>query len=245
MSILKRITKKYMSLRFLNKKATKLSILGASLIGLCLSSGYSFAKYRDENYAGGSAGTAKFSNGIVSYQEKTYSLANVSEANNNLGTYAFAANFSIDFSESEVALDYTLRIKFGESFNSPWTDTLFNYNNKASFKWGTSHKLYTLTENNGKFTSTQNYSSVLGTNISKNTSYIAKDNTWLSASSYSINNEIITLSGSVDGSQLNTLQNYKVIFFLDILLNNTTGKVDAPNVYLLFDLDVTQKGGGN
>ena len=141
MSILKKITKKYKSLRFFNKKATKLSVLGAALIGLCISSGASFAKYRDGKYTGEGAGVAKFSNGIISYSEKTYSLANVSESNNNLGTYAFAASFSIDFSDSEVALDYTVRIKFAESFNSPWTDSLFNFDNKASFKWNTNHKL--------------------------------------------------------------------------------------------------------
>ena len=71
MSILKRITKKYKSLRFLNKKATKLSILGVALIGLCLSSSYSFAKYRDENYGGGNAGAAKFDFGKITYTPTT------------------------------------------------------------------------------------------------------------------------------------------------------------------------------
>ena len=49
MSILKKITNKYGFLRFLNRKTTKLFLLSATLVGLCLSSGYSFAKYREEN----------------------------------------------------------------------------------------------------------------------------------------------------------------------------------------------------
>ena len=64
-NIVKKITKKYKWLRFLNYKTTKLAVLSAALFGLCLSSGASFAKYRDENYGGGNAGAAKFGDAII------------------------------------------------------------------------------------------------------------------------------------------------------------------------------------
>ena len=46
-NIIKKITKKYKWLRFLNYKTTKLAVLSAALFGLCLSSGASFDKYRE------------------------------------------------------------------------------------------------------------------------------------------------------------------------------------------------------
>lgn len=244
-NILKKITKKYKWLRFLNYKTTKLAVLSAALFGLCLSSGASFAKYRDENYGNGNAGTAKFSNGIIEYVEKTYSLANVSEEKDNLGTYAFAANFSIDFSQSEVALDYILKIKFANSFNSIWDDNdpMFNFDGKVSFVWDKAYSLYTLEENDGKFTSSNDFNKILGTNISSNTTYISKNNSWLSSSDYSYGNEIITINGSVDGNKLSNKEEYKIIFFVDIILNDDIGKVEAPDIYFIFDLETIQKGG--
>ena len=77
-NVLKKITKKYKWLRFLNYKTTKLAVLSAALFGLCLSSGASFAKYRDENYGGGNAGAAKFGGEIVSFDYKTYSIEKIS-----------------------------------------------------------------------------------------------------------------------------------------------------------------------
>ena len=70
-NVLKKITKKYKWLRFLNYKTTKLAVLSAALFGLCLSSGASFAKYRDENYGGGNAGIATIKDVKVNYIPQT------------------------------------------------------------------------------------------------------------------------------------------------------------------------------
>ena len=109
-NVLKKITKKYKWLRFLNYKTTKLAVLSAALFGLCLSSGASFAKYRDENYGGGNAGVAKFgAEPDIKYTLDAIKFPdNVDES--DLGTYAYIAEFGIGFPEIEIKANYTLSI---------------------------------------------------------------------------------------------------------------------------------------
>lgn len=109
-NVLKKITKKYKWLRFLNRKVTKLSVLGASLVGLCVSSGASFAKYRDENYGNGDAGAARFGAKIENTTKFIY-LPTIGGTNSPSGYYAFAAEFCVDFSECEVKTKYNLGLK--------------------------------------------------------------------------------------------------------------------------------------
>ena len=100
--------KKYMGiLRLFKKKSVKLSLVCLSLIGMLLSSGASFAKYRDENYGGGNAGAAKFGSWSV---QSNMAPINVPE-NAPTGWYAFKADFSVLFTSGEVSRQYTLKIK--------------------------------------------------------------------------------------------------------------------------------------
>ena len=46
--------------KLFRKKVFKLGLVGTSLLGLMISSGFSFAKYIDTNYGNGNAGAAKF-----------------------------------------------------------------------------------------------------------------------------------------------------------------------------------------
>lgn len=108
-NVLKKITKKYKWLRFLNYKTTKLAVLSAALFGLCLSSGHSFAKYRDENYGNGNAGAAKF---VVDFESIPTTISVAELVEDDIGDmFAFAAYFSIDFSNCEVKTNYTLDLR--------------------------------------------------------------------------------------------------------------------------------------
>ena len=102
--------------RIFRKKAFKLSMVGISLVGLLLSSGHSFAKYRDENYGGGNAGAAKFGSWNVEY---TTTPIKIPDETSNNGIYAFIADFKVSFSEGEVKRAYTLKVKDVESSVDP------------------------------------------------------------------------------------------------------------------------------
>ena len=109
-------------LRLFKKKAFKLSVLGMALIGLLISSGTSFAKYRDEHYGGGNAGAAKFGSWNI-----TQSIVSVNfPEDRKEGYYAFVADFNVYFSEGEVAREYTLKVK---AVDNDVTANETNFNN--------------------------------------------------------------------------------------------------------------------
>ena len=109
-NVLKKITKKYKWLRFLNRKVTKLSVLGASLVGLCISSGASFAKYRDENYGSGNAGIATIKDVKVNYIPQTIQIpSNITSSDE--GYHCFIATFYVSIDQCEVACNYTLSLQ--------------------------------------------------------------------------------------------------------------------------------------
>ena len=109
-NVLKKITKKYKWLRFLNYKTTKLAVLSAALFGLCLSSGASFAKYRDENYGGENAGAAKFEYGKITPDFKSIQEP---KSSNGLkqGVHAFSREFCLEIPKVEVSIAYTLKLR--------------------------------------------------------------------------------------------------------------------------------------
>ena len=131
--------KKYKGiLRLFKKKTFKLSVLGMALIGLLISSGTSFAKYRDENYGGGNAGAAKFGNWSI-----TQSIVSVNfPEDRKEGYYAFVADFNVYFSEGEVAREYTLKVKAVDNSvtanetnfnNAEKADAIYYYLDSSSF----------------------------------------------------------------------------------------------------------------
>lgn len=108
--ILKKITKKYKWLRFLNYKTTKLTVLSVALFGLCLSSGASFAKYRDENYGNGNAGAAKFEYGVIVAASKSIQEPKNSD-NLSHGIHVFSCEFSLQIPTVEVSISYTIKLR--------------------------------------------------------------------------------------------------------------------------------------
>lgn len=238
-NILKKITKKYKWLRFLNYKTTKLAVLSAALFGLCLSSGASFAKYRDENYGNGNAGAAKFGGEIVSFDYKTYSIENISAQ--YYGTYAFVAEFSIDFSDYETSFYYNISLKITASDSDIWSSN--NPVSGTSFSYKTGN-LYTLDTD---FNPTNKVSSLLTENmaINKNYAYASNENVWNSSLSsdwlsYDGENDVVTLTGSMEASDSNKIIEYKILYFVDIAVEDAN---DIPESYILYNLNIIQKGG--
>ena len=112
------------SLLLFNKKVV--CMVGKSLVGLLISSGNSFAKYRDENYGGGNAGAAKFGSWSI-----TSSTVNVQFPDNApKGYYAFIASFTVSFTEGEVAREYTLKV-MGVDYSTPASVENFNAYDKT------------------------------------------------------------------------------------------------------------------
>lgn len=108
--ILKKITKKYKWLRFLNYKTTKLAVLSAALFGLCLSSGASFAKYRDENYGGGDAGVVKFEYGTITpYSSPIQEPQKF--ANTKGGIHVFPCEFKLEIPTVETSISYSVKLR--------------------------------------------------------------------------------------------------------------------------------------
>ena len=248
-NIVKKITKKYKWLRFLNYKTTKLAVLSAALFGLCLSSGASFAKYRDENYGGGNAGAAKFGGGIVSFSNKTYSLANILPENNDYGVYAFVAEFSIDFSEIEVSANYKMNLKFGENefstYTNPGTIRYTDFVFQETDYGDTQSNVYTLSQQtDGSFSLVKNNNAVkteifgnTSTSLNPGNTYFAKKENgnfnWNYLNTYS--NGELTFEGSVVSGNVET---FKLVYFINIILEgNSTFAEDS---YILYDLNIWQ-----
>lgn len=124
--ILKKITKKYKWLRFLNYKTTKLAVLSAALFGLCLSSGASFAKYRDENYGNGNAGIATMGDVVVTYYEEgvdpIIQLPKEGTAGDE-GWHVFIATIKVQFFNVEVKQNFNITFKLGSIDNDKFSDT--------------------------------------------------------------------------------------------------------------------------
>ena len=165
-NILKKITKKYKWLRFLNKKVTKLSILGTSLVGLCISSGASFAKYIDTNYGNGNAGAARFKVSVTNDTRFIYLPDDLSTF--KMGYYAFVAEFCVDFSECEVKSKYDLYLKicgeYSTNYDSPLaggTQTYFllpsNIDYMYTIEGGVLDDKHTFVEDDVAYKLTNNY----------------------------------------------------------------------------------------
>ena len=113
----------FLSLRkVVKKKYIKLCLLAASLVGLMVSSSFSFAKYRNENYGGGNAGAARFSVNVTNDTKFIYLPDDLSGYESNY--YAFLASFCIDLSECEVNTKSNIYLKlcgeYSTNYDSPY-----------------------------------------------------------------------------------------------------------------------------
>lgn len=156
-NIIKKITKKYKWLRFLNYKTTKLAVLSAALFGLCLSSGASFAKYRDENYGNENAGAAKFGDAIIYSDYSRIQIPSNLSYTADFGFYAFIATFRIEFQASEVQRTYSLNLKMSQRSNNLY-DT-----GKETFP-ATNLSSFTLTGGTGETSEVNSFRTIISSN---------------------------------------------------------------------------------
>ena len=241
-------------LRFLKKKVVRLCIMGTSLVGLTVSSTLSFAKYRDEYYGGGNAGTAKFGSWLIESENTPIDVPN----NARSGWYAFLATFSLSFSTSEVDRSYTLKIK---AINHDENVNDFNNSKVAdnfSFYLSENVDVYTISrsENNGVITSEfkdTNFSSTLmnGSSLSFSSDkiYYKYDEThgsiplgqsWMSYSVNSTNydtdtNSLILANDHLLDSNEGDFHHYYIIYFVKIDQSKSVN-----DIKFIYNLDVRQ-----
>jgi hypothetical protein len=122
--------------KLVKKKVFKLGLTGASLIGLMISSGFSFAKYIDTNYGNGNAGAARFNVTVSNNTKFIYLPDDLSSFSS--GYYAFIADFTIDFTDCDVSTQYNLNLKICEEYST-------DYDNPYDLKYAKTYfKLPTL-----------------------------------------------------------------------------------------------------
>lgn len=226
--------------KLVRKKVVKLGLVGTSLLGLMISSGFSFAKYIDTNYGNGNAGTAKFDGGTITFVKTVYHQSSITS--DDLGIYAHFAEFRLDF-ESEVASEYSLEIKFGEYGTGTWdepgnTDYSFYYNST------TQSQPYTVTidDNDGTCTLVKdNVGEIFfgsGQTFSMDTVYVYESTDGVNYSLYKnkINDSSSRHTLSSDGTTLTLATNrevgftssyyFKFIFFIDIGMEDISSDID-------------------
>lgn len=244
--ILKKIAKKYKWLRFLNYKTTKLAVLSAALFGLCLSSGHSFAKYRDENYGNGAAAAARFGITVEPVAE-TISLANA-----NVGKYVFTANFKVSFKETEVKCSYNLKIKIGSNRDGTWNNpgsvnrTLFTTNTETkninTLKRNDTGAYDLVSNNAGDLTAVHTALGVGASVTFGNTPYVGFSE---DGSSYS------WLPATITDSNLNITENkegnvgdvhyYKVLYYTDVYKGDDN-KIAVESIAFFYNILLNQVG---
>ena len=102
--------------KVVKKKYIKLCLLGASLSGLMVSSGFSYAKYRNENYGNGNAGAARFNINVTNDTKFIYLPDNLAGYESN--HYAFLASFCVDLSECEVNTKCNIYMKLCDEYST-------------------------------------------------------------------------------------------------------------------------------
>ena len=250
--ILKKITKKYKWLRFLNYKTTKLAVLSAALFGLCLSSGASFAKYRDENYGNGNAGVAR-----LEYGQVTYNPSPLKQPDENTdiegGYHCFIASFKLNIYKSEIKVGYKLQLRIVEpSFKI----NEFSYGEsgitKTSFLPKKATDGFYVFSDDGETQLEKNISSITGDNklvYNPNSWYYAVGNnengsiTYNWASSNNITGDIIDIDiGTVEaGKELE--KDFKILFFVNAtkIVNGAVKTWEAENSKIIYNLDMVQE----
>lgn len=251
-NVLKKITKKYKWLRFLNRKVTKLSVLGASLVGLCVSSGASFAKYRDENYGNDNAVIAKL--GIATMYDKSIKIAEAQV--NHEGIYALVADFKIVISESEVSRTFTLDLRMTNSETTNFTastdyDTKLNHFRILGTSGNVfSDKLYTISSTTNTSEET-NLKTLTGDNSSKldnvyyNNVYYAlsEDGTTFNWDRKEITKDTFTMINSMDINKVETSLYFKIVYFIELYKQD--GDFIKEDAHILYNFSLSQKGGNN
>lgn len=135
--------------KLFRKKVFKLGLVGTSLLGLMISSGFSFAKYIDTNYGNGNAGAARFGVSVTNNTKFIYLPDDLSTFKS--GYYAFVADFSVDFTKCEVKTQYNLNLKICEEYSTDYDNPYplkysYTYFQLPTLSTGNSYVNYTIVE---------------------------------------------------------------------------------------------------
>lgn len=254
-NVLKKITKKYKWLRFLNYKTTKLAVLSAALFGLCLSSGHSFAKYRDENYGNGNAGAAKFDYGIVTYDPVTLKQP---DENTDIegGIHCFIASFKLTINESEVKTSYSLKLRIvNPSFDIADFNTGESGVTQTSFLPKKNEDSFYVFSEDGTTQESKSISNITGQTLTydPNSWYYAvetkdgNENKYVWESKSSIVNDIIEIDTGIINPGNSIEKNFKLLFFVNAI-SEQDGSVktwEAENSKIIYNLVVNQEESKN
>ena len=249
-NILKKITKKYKWLRFLNYKTTKLAVLSVALFGLCLSSGHSFAKYRDENYGGGNAGAAKFDYGLITFNP--VSIQEPQNFNNTKGgVHVFGCEFQLEIPKVEVSINYTIKLrlvardveKFDASSSGLKNSSFIDSSNKDSF-----HYFYEDTSAQEAKEKIKTTTNILSTATGETVTYksgewykgvkAASDAKYSFESSNVIDGDVITFdTGTVKAGE-ELVKYYKILIFVNAIKSSSEWSIEDSQI--LYNYHVEQ-----
>ena len=224
--------------KLVKKKVFKLGLTGASLIGLMISSGFSFAKYIDTNYGSGGAGAARFGAKVI-YEENSIQLPN--ELNEYYeGVYAFITSFRVDFTECEVKCKYNINIKLSNENNSKYTDD--SDLDITYFTLGSSQTVYTFSSSSGSLEKEEapslnwnmGYSS-----FATNTFYYAMsvNNTTYNWYSYSSTNLYINSINNLTYDFTYDVYYFKVLYFVDFTEDSMSHGLENSKLFYYLDME--------
>jgi hypothetical protein len=221
--------------RVVKKKYIKLCLLASSLVGLMVSSSFSFAKYRDENYGNGNAGAARFSINVTNDTKFIYLPDNLDGYESNY--YAFLASFCVDSSECEVKTKSNIYLKLCDEYST-------NYDNPYPLDRKQTYFMLPATASNHPYT-------ITGDVNSENHTLVKEDVASLLTNSKVTNFSLNTFyyGYSKDGSNYNwnnsfsiTVNNTEVI--IKNIISNAGSKIYINLIYFTY-IGITSSGQGN
>ena len=224
--------------KLFRKKVVKLGLVGTSLIGLMISSGFSFAKYIDTNYGSGGAGAAKFGAKVI-YDENSIQLPN--ELNEYYeGVYAFIASFRVDFTECEVKCDFNINIKLSNENNSKYTDD--SDLNITYFTLGSSQTVYTFSSSSGSLEKEEAPSSdwEMGyTSIDPNTFYyaISVDDISYTWHKYTSTELYVNSINDLTYDFTYDIYYFKVLYFVDFTDDSMSNGLENSKLFYYLDME--------
>ena len=255
-NVLKKITKKYKWLRFLNYKTTKLTVLSVALFGLCLSSGASFAKYRDENYGGGNAGAAKFEYGNIFYTPYTEEQPQSKELLSQ-GVYVFVREFQLEIPVVEVSISYTVKLRMlAPNINDFDVDKNDTGISRTSFTTNqTKDEFYYFGEENNTLKTLSNTLSYIATGAENKITHtpgywhyaVSDDKTNYEWKSSNVIDDkgIISIDSGVVNAGKSLIKYFKIVIFVTAIeeYNNTTKEEEwkAEDSKIFFSLTAIQE----
>ena len=243
------------------KKSFKLSLVFLSLLGMLASGGHSFAKYRDENYGGGNAGTAKFNFGEIIPVNRT--IRQPTDKNElEQGRHLFEREFRLVIDEPEVSISYNVQLRLVSQDVTNFTAPSSGLSRTSFISNSIANEFYYFKVNSEEKIVTEQASlqEILGTSVEYSVGYwyyavgtVQEDNSityeWNKSNEfvYDINGNLTGAipfdSGNVEAGD-SLIKYFKIAIFVDsqiISTGNNQKSWSAENSKLMYNLSATQE----